>query len=287
MKENETSNTQNNTSVSSNPSSNQKPITIILYIILAIFLSITGFLFGKYTNNQQSASQTKLPDLTPKKFDYVEIQRQQNEQNAQKTSEDIKVFRNSTLLQHSDLQNILQNSEIQGANKFTVYPSNANAWVIDTIDKSYLKGNQLGADKPRHQYLVTSAYWMDTQEPLAVECITGRVFPVTKYNDLKKQTETSNLLIDWSCSIAGHVSLFNLETGKKIPLSDPKNLVPSDNSWIITKEGNSSGRMEPVVFGKKPIFLVNYGGGEPFGTAIFSAKTGQLLQLTLYKQFNQ
>lgn len=269
------------------PNTTKKPVTIILFGIFAVFLSIAGFLLGKYTNIQQQSTQTEISEPTPKKLDVVEVQRQQNKEKAQKTAEDTDAFRSSTLLQHPELQQILQNTEIQVVNKFTISSSNTDAWVIDAIDKSYLEGNQTGTDMPRHQYIVTSSYWKDMQGPLAVECLTSKVFPVTMYNDTEQKSETINLLVDWSCSVAAYVSLFNLRDGNKIPLSDPKNLVPSGNSWIVNEEGNSSGKMEPAVFGKKPIFLVNYGHAEPFGMGMFSAETGRLLQLTLYEQFTQ
>lgn len=285
-KNNKINNQENDTAELINPSGHKKPLFLILVVALVVFFFTVGFILGKYTTLQNLASPTTTLQSTSNQLGLAEIQRL-NKEKLKKTSEKANTFENSTLLQHPELQQTLRGMEIQLIKEFLISPSNITAWVIDAIDKSYLEGNQTNSDDPRHQYLVTPTYWEDMQGSLAVECLTKRIFPITVFNDVKQVLETKNLLVEWGCSSAASVSLFDLQTGKKIPLSDPKNLVLTDKPSIVDGEGNSSGLVEFVVSGKKPIFQISYGDPVPSGTGVFSAETGQLLNLVIFDQFTQ
>ena len=83
--------------------------------------------------------------------------------------------------------------------------------------------------------------------PMAVECLG------ISSNPVYIGSEVSNLIIELSCATDIQVHLYDYVGNSFVQLSDPKNLVESNNNWIVDSEGATHGIFRRV-FGKNPCF---------------------------------
>lgn len=254
-------------------------ICLLLLSVIVLFASVV-ILFRR-TRQLQGSLTAETSQENPQQFNSLKYEHARVTYEHEQMIKKIEEMKTTFLVQMPEFRAELETKTIQSVFPIETKPGEVDAWVLYATDTEYIDGLVPSDSKPNHFYIATPSYWKDLDGARAIECSIGGVQLV---RDTLTQ-EIKNFLISEACSIAPATSLYEYATGNKIPLTDPRRLIPSAENYILTDDGSASGFVSEPVFGENPIFEVSFGHAEPYAKAIFSAMTGKLLDLTLYSTF--
>jgi len=185
-----------------------------------------------------------------------------------------------------------------------------NRWIVEVLNEEKTSYNKPDLSQTRSTvewrdfYLVNDDVWQKLTED-SVTCYVEKTKVVKHIGNLPNGSPLKKdmLLLFGECSGEEYfVSLYENDTGKKIDFTDPRGLRSKISPrsrfypWVITPEGNTLGYSTLDTYGKEPVIVVHfvpsYGNLRDnvsmkgsYGQAIFSVRTGQLLDLINYGSF--
>lgn len=256
-----------------------KIIAASLFVILPMIAFGLGYNIALNATKDLKQNRNELPSKLKVRTD------EQRKQAA------IDSFKEELVSPNASLSAELEDKKIY--NYFYITPSVFIVEVADNLSPE--------PQKQKDYYYVNQGNWFkmtDTPQPCTIE--EYHIIDDKLNLPLTSALDGDRLLLISNCAFydgrnGPFLSLYELETGKKIPFTDPSNLSQRSVTWlkpqVVHESGDIGGVLQEntngeITFGKEPVIAVGFGHADKeqlvgFGT--YSVRTGRLMKLSMFE----
>ncbi len=259
-----------------------------------------GFLFGmKYQLIKSTETQIATQEGTNKQLNNSDNKTQDRFALMQ-----LKSFKEEVLPKLASFSAEIKNETVR-----RVQNTSTGAWLVETMIKSQDYKPNLSETKStveyRNEYLVEGNEWIKLTEKPVLCYIEKSKIEMYQDNLSKESSKEGRLVLSGICNGGQYfISLYKYPSGEKINFSDSNGIILSKvmNMYLRTAIINSQGDIpyysDLVTYGKEPSITVDFIKANSFepptgpdtlnqslGKALFSIKTGKLLDVIDYSSF--